>query len=522
MEQMHLGFSYIGVIFLAMLFVPNIIWAKNQPQGYEESSKKENKILLLLERIGEVLACSILVFSDCNIRIRSIWLFWLILCFLLLILYECYWVRYFKSNRTLMDMYASFAGFPVAGASLPVIALFCLGVYALNIFIILTSVILGIGHIGIHLAHRKDAMDAQGIKKEKTKKQKIGRIIKIVVLVPVTVLLLGLSILIGIRNVNFFTCQYLTRNGIDEEFYVDIGGQEQFITIRGTDENAPLILYLHGGPGSPDSFYSFAFTNELIDDYTVVCWDQRGSGRTYVKNDDKDNETVSFPKALSDLDELVSYLTSRFGQEKIILMGHSYGSILGSRYAYDHPEKISAYIGVGQYVCADSALRYEYEDALSQANASGKDTTKLMEAYDVYLQDPTLENSTKVSDLCAPYHNAPRQKNIIFLALGSPTLGTEDLLWYINLTSFDAFQKYNRTLIDYMMEVDLRESQIQYEVPVFFISGACDYNCAFEDMIAYSDLIGAKYDLIEGCGHNVQYDDSEEFARIVKEDLNTI
>ena len=80
------------------------------------------------------------------------------MAFVLMILYECYWIRYFRSSKTMKDMYSSFAGFPVAGATLPVIAVLLLGLYSLNIFLIICSVILGIGHIGIHVMHMRDAV----------------------------------------------------------------------------------------------------------------------------------------------------------------------------------------------------------------------------------------------------------------------------------------------------------------------------------------------------------------------------
>ena len=154
---MRFGFSYVGLIYLIMLMVPNLIWAKNKPEGYDEFCKTENRILLIFERIGEVCACSIVVFNGCNVRFGTPWIAWLIASCTLMVLYECYWIRYFRSEKTMADMYSSFAGFPVAGASLPVAALLLLGIYAMNPFIIATSVILGIGHIGIHLNHRKEA-----------------------------------------------------------------------------------------------------------------------------------------------------------------------------------------------------------------------------------------------------------------------------------------------------------------------------------------------------------------------------
>lgn len=158
-----LGFCIIGVVFLLMLLVPNILWArKAKPAGYEESAQKGNKLLLALERIGEVLmSASLVLFTALNPKIMILdgvyfaWkmILWLT-AFALMVLYECYWIKYFRSPKTLPDFYAPFAGFPVAGATLPVTACLLLGIYAGNAIIIGASVILGIGHIGIHVQHR--------------------------------------------------------------------------------------------------------------------------------------------------------------------------------------------------------------------------------------------------------------------------------------------------------------------------------------------------------------------------------
>ncbi len=148
------GFSYTGFIFLGMLFLPNIIWLRKMPQGY--TSENENKVLLFLERAGEALTCCCsLIFSDFNIHEWTFWSLWLLGAFALMIMYEAWWVRYFRSGRRLSDFYSSFLGIPVAGATLPVISFFMLGVYGKVGCMLIAAVILGIGHIGIHLQHRK-------------------------------------------------------------------------------------------------------------------------------------------------------------------------------------------------------------------------------------------------------------------------------------------------------------------------------------------------------------------------------
>lgn len=149
----HFGFSYVGAIYLVLLFVPNIIWSKHQPTGY--TSDGENRILLVFERVGEVAAtCTALIFSDFNIRFDSFWSLWLLISVIFMLLYEIYWIRYFRSQKTLEDFYSSLLGIPVAGATLPVIAFLLLGIYGKNVWMIISVIILGIGHIGIHLQHK--------------------------------------------------------------------------------------------------------------------------------------------------------------------------------------------------------------------------------------------------------------------------------------------------------------------------------------------------------------------------------
>lgn len=155
--DIHFGFSYVGLIFLIMLIVPNIIWNKNKPIDYEKYLKNENRVLLIFERIGEVsVTCFSLIFSDYNINKLSYRSVILLISFILMLLYEVYWIRYFKSNKTMKDMYSSLLGIPVAGATFPVTAFLLLSIYGENIFLLVSTVILGIGHIGIHLNHRKE------------------------------------------------------------------------------------------------------------------------------------------------------------------------------------------------------------------------------------------------------------------------------------------------------------------------------------------------------------------------------
>lgn len=150
----HFGFSYIGLLFLLMLFIPNIIYATDKSTF--KVTLDENKVLVWFERIGQALVTTIvLIFSDFNVQGWSLWTIWLVAAVIFMLMYEMWWIRYFRSSKTLADFYRSYAGIPVAGATLPIIAFFLLGIYGQVVWLIFAVIVLGIGHIGIHIAHRK-------------------------------------------------------------------------------------------------------------------------------------------------------------------------------------------------------------------------------------------------------------------------------------------------------------------------------------------------------------------------------
>lgn len=153
---MQFGFSITGLIYLLLLFVPNIIFLKHRPSGFSELPA-EDRILGILERIGEVGITMIAPISkNLNPQGLSPWLTVFIASAVFMLLYELWWLRYFKSQKRLEDLFSSFIGIPVAGATLPVIAFFLLAIYGKSPHLMLFVIPLGIGHIGIHLNHRKE------------------------------------------------------------------------------------------------------------------------------------------------------------------------------------------------------------------------------------------------------------------------------------------------------------------------------------------------------------------------------
>ena len=154
---MRMGCSWLGALFLLALMVPNLLWTRRKPQGYDPS--REDRRLLLLERIGQTwVTCGTLLSRRIRWQGWSGWSCWLAGAALLIVLYEVWWVRYFQSPRTMADFTGGLLGVPVAGASLPVAAFFLLGIYGRVWWLLPGVVILGAGHIGIHMGYRREAM----------------------------------------------------------------------------------------------------------------------------------------------------------------------------------------------------------------------------------------------------------------------------------------------------------------------------------------------------------------------------
>ncbi len=159
---MRFGFSYVGFIMLLLLLIPNLFWTQNKPAGYDAYVVNENRFLRGMERFGETaVSCLCLIFPDFNLGPLRPWSLWLLAAALLMLLYELFWLRYFRSGKTMLDFYSSLFGVPVAGATLPVLAFFALAIYGKNLLLGAAVLILGIGHIGIHLGHRKEITQNQ-------------------------------------------------------------------------------------------------------------------------------------------------------------------------------------------------------------------------------------------------------------------------------------------------------------------------------------------------------------------------
>lgn len=138
---------------------------------------------------------------------------------------------------------------------------------------------------------------------------------------------------------------------------VYIGGVKQWILIRGRSVNNPVLLFLHGGPGSAEWPLVRDYNRSLEDHFIHVYWEQRGAGKSYSKN----IGNMHIDQFISDTRELLQYLQKRVNREKVFLIGHSWGSLLGILTAEKYPELFHAYIGVGQFVSAKEQEEISYQ-----------------------------------------------------------------------------------------------------------------------------------------------------------------
>ncbi|MCI5052296.1 MAG: alpha/beta hydrolase [Simkaniaceae bacterium] len=154
-------------------------------------------------------------------------------------------------------------------------------------------------------------------------------------------------------------------NSIAEELFLELGGVKQWILLRGKDYNNPILIYLQGGPGNCTHGLFRYHNSELENHFLVVGWDQRNSVKSYSRSIDPKSLTID--QYVCDLKELIQYLKKRFNQEKVFLIGESWGTAIGTLYASRYPSELFAYIGISQYANIQKSLTSSLQFAINEA-----------------------------------------------------------------------------------------------------------------------------------------------------------
>ena len=164
----------------------------------------------------------------------------------------------------------------------------------------------------------------------------------------------------------------VTPGGVQETFEVTLGGARQVVNVRGADRANPILLFIHGGPAAVEMPIAWAFQRPWEDHFTVVQWDQRGAGRSFLLNDTAALASTLRPERYrDDAIELIEQLRKRYGQRKVFVLGHSWGSIVGLMVAAKRPDLLHAYVGVGQVIDFRENERQGYAWTVATAKAAG-------------------------------------------------------------------------------------------------------------------------------------------------------
>lgn len=184
-----------------------------------------------------------------------------------------------------------------------------------------------------------------------------------------------------------------TPNGIEESYAVRIGGIDQWISVRGKDRDNPVILLVHGGPGSAELAIGWTFQRGWEDYFTVVQWDQRGAGKTWSLNDPETViPTLTVDQMTGDVIEMIEHVRQKLGKEKVIVLGHSWGSIIGLKAAMERPDLVAAYVAHGQVINMQRNEEEGFRLTLAAARADGNtEAVSALQALEPYPGELTVE-----------------------------------------------------------------------------------------------------------------------------------
>ncbi|MBW6410174.1 alpha/beta fold hydrolase [Clostridium weizhouense] len=295
------------------------------------------------------------------------------------------------------------------------------------------------------------------------------------------------------------------------EEYAPINGIKQYIFHAGTKYDNPVMLFLHGGPGFAESTLSYIFQEKWEEIFTVVHWDQRGAGKTLTKNPD---ECVTIDLLIKDLFEIIQYLKRKYNKQKIIIFGHSWGTVLGSIFIKKYPEEVACYIGVGQVISMFENERVGYEKVKELALlANDKKSLKELEALGNYPGDnhgiAFKKKSEKLRAVQGKYNLAAKGNlSVIIGLIKSPIFKLSDISALIKM------DKSNKEVIEFWSNFDIRLETVEYKVPIYYILGENDWQTPYVIAEEYFKKINAPYKklyLIPRAGHMTMIDQPNLF-----------
>lgn len=285
-------------------------------------------------------------------------------------------------------------------------------------------------------------------------------------------------------------------DGIQESYAERIGGIDQWISIRGQDRDNPVILFVHGGPATPTIPSLWQFQRPLEDYFTMVNYDQRGAGKTYLANDPEAvSGTVHVQQFVDDVVEMAEHVRAKLGKEKLVLMAHSWGTIPATHAALQRPDLFHAYVGVGQVINVRDNERLSIAWGLGQARRHGNaEAVAEMESIMPYPGDEPITRERIVIARKWPQHYGGMaafrdETNLWFYGAArlSPDYDADDRA-ALNAGSLFTLGR----VLDEFVQVDFKPVR-EFPIPVVMLMGRHDYTTVSQLIDEWLQRVEAPY-----------------------------
>lgn len=340
-------------------------------------------------------------------------------------------------------------------------------------------------------------------------RKKLLKIIKYIAIAVVSII----ALFFLIRAVGKAVYSRTPDGGINESMYIDVNGTKQWINIYGEDINNPVLIYLHGGPGSATSQIDYAFTRKWSDVYTVVTWDQRNCGKSY--SSEQNNIVLTRELFLTDGKEVTEFVLDYLSKDKLSLLGHSWGSIYGANLVLEYPEYYECFIGTGQLVDILENEEAFKQEALLWAH---DDEEMLSLVNQLTPNNASMEHFSIKNTIMQKYGYDMMVNgtdyNTIWTIIFNPNYSIIDWKNYLN-TDMGVYSDFCAS--DEFASFSLK-GRVDYQVPFYNINGDMDYQTNYELAQEYFEEVNAPYKqmfIMENMTHGLLESDSEGFSKIV-------
>jgi pimeloyl-ACP methyl ester carboxylesterase len=317
-------------------------------------------------------------------------------------------------------------------------------------------------------------------------------------------------------------------NSITSLEKVRLGGVDQWLIVRGEDVDKPVLLFLSGGPGASEAARVLRFNRALEKEFVVVIWEQRGCGKSYPSRNP--TAALTTEQYVSDLVELTELLRTRFDEEKVYLIGHSWGTIIGALAAQERPDLFHAYVGTAQMVDVLETDLIIYRMMMEHARQSGDSgfvqTLESQGPPPYFGKNPVGPYSTLFGREYAVYE-FPNIKNpeyrrdgdVLLLMLKQPEYGWLDRVYYLLglMNTFNA-------VYPQLQEMDFRQDVTAFELPVYLVQGRHDMNNPSPIPEEYFSLISAPHKQLiffEDSGHGMIWEEADKFHALMTDLVQT-